>query len=236
MFKKTLLMTALISATLLATAAISGVHGEKPHASSWSNFSLENKIKAMPTGDTLRGQEVHEQMMCNACHGEKGESSSRNYASLNAQTPEYIMKMMLDYQDGRRWETYKQANIMVKIAQAMDNQQIADVAAFYASNPATVWNEPKPVDAKIDRLVRKGDASRMLVPCASCHGAHGEGKDITPAISGQVPEYFVRTMQAYKAKHRLNDVHEGMAQFTHDLTDAEIQALADYYASLTRRQ
>lgn len=234
MLKKTLLVTALMGATLTSSAAFSG-HGEKPHATPWSNFTLENKIKAMPKGDAVQGQKIHKQMMCNACHGEKGESPSRNYASLNGQTVEYTVKMMLDYRDGRRWENYKQANIMVKLAQAMTDHQIADVAAFYANNPSTIWNiEPQPVSAEIDRIVRKGDVSRMIVPCASCHGAHGEGKGITPAIAGQVPEYFIRTMKAYQAKHRKNDVADGMAQFTHDLTNDEIQALADYYSTLSK--
>lgn len=234
MLKRTLLVTALVGVTLASTAAVSG-HGEKPKAQAWSNFALENQLRAMPAGDVTRGQAIHESMMCNACHGDKGESPSRNYASINGQTPEYTMKMMLDYRDGRRWEEYKQANIMVKIAQAMSDQQIADVATFYASNPSTPWEiEKQPVDAKIDRLVRKGDVSRMITPCASCHGAHGEGKDITPAIAGQVPEYFVRTIKAYQSHERHNDVNEGMAQFTHDLTDQEIQALADYYATLNK--
>jgi cytochrome c553 len=236
MLKQTLLASALVTAGLFTGLAMAG-HGEKPHASPWSNFALENKLKAMPKGDAIRGKEVHSQMMCNSCHGEHGESPSRNYASLNGQTPEYTTKMMLDYQDGRRWESFGQADIMVKVAQALNDQQIADVAAFYAASPASVWissANAAPVDAKIDRMVRKGDVSRMIVPCASCHGAHGEGVGITPAISGQVPEYFVRTMHAYKNKERHNDVHQGMSQFTHDLSDAEIQALADYYASLVR--
>ncbi|MDX1353612.1 MAG: c-type cytochrome [Thiomicrorhabdus sp.] len=235
MLKQTLLTAALVGTTLASSVAISGGHGEKPHATPWSNFALENTLKAMPKGDASRGQEIHNQMMCNACHGEKGESPSRNYASLNGQTAEYTSKMMLDYRDGRRWENYKQANIMVKLAKAMDDQQIADVAAFYANNPSTVWEiEAKPVSAELNHLIRKGDVSRMITPCASCHGAHGEGKGITPAIAGQVPEYFVRTMKAYQGKHRTNDVNDGMGQFTHDLTDEEIQALADYYATLSK--
>lgn len=234
MLKQTLLFTAFVGVALTSSAALSE-HGEKPHASPWSNFGLETQIKAMPKGDGMRGQKVHKQMMCNACHGEKGESPTRNYASLNGQTPEYTIKMLLDYRDGRRWEEYKQANIMVKLAQAMDDQQIADVATFYANNPSTAWEiDTQPVSAHIDRLVRKGDVSRMIVPCASCHGAHGEGKNITPALAGQVPEYFVRTIKAYQDKHRHNDVNDGMGQFTHDLTDKEIQALADYYATLNK--
>ena len=235
MLKQTLLTAALVGATLATSAALAGGHDEKPQTTPWSNFSLEEKVKAMPQGDATRGQKLHEQMMCNSCHGVKGESPSRNYASLNGQTKEYTMKMMLDYRDGRRWESYKQANIMVKLARAMDDQQIADAAAFYASNPSTVWKiEAQPASAKIDHLVRKGDVSRMIVPCASCHGAHGEGNGITPAIAGQVPEYFIRTMKAYQDKDRRNDVNQGMSQFTHDLTDDEIRELADYYAILSK--
>lgn len=237
MLKQTLLASVLISSGLFNSAAMAG-HGEKPHAHPWSNFALENTLKAMPAGDAIRGKEVHNQMMCSSCHGEHGESPSRNYASLNGQTVAYTTKMMLDYQDGRRWENFGQAEIMVKIAQALTPQQISDVAEFYAANPATVWGDAnakaEPVDMHIDKLVRKGDASRMITPCASCHGAHGEGIGITPAISGQVPEYFVRTMQAYKDQQRHNDVNKGMSQFTHDLTDAEVQALALYYATLVR--
>lgn len=232
MLKQSLLIAAL-TGTFLASGITFAGHGEKPAATPWSNFSLETKIKEMPEGDALNGAKIHDQMMCSSCHGAKGESPSRNYASLNGQNSAYTIKMMLDYQDGRRWESYKQANIMVKLAQAMNDQQIADVAAFYASHPATPWEiEAQPVSAGTDKVVRKGDIGRMVVPCASCHGVHGEGKGIVPALAGQVPEYFVRTMKAYQSKDRNNDVNEGMSQFTHNLTDEEIHALAEYYATL----
>ncbi|MBF6057363.1 MULTISPECIES: c-type cytochrome [Thiomicrorhabdus] len=236
MLKRTLLAAALIGFT---GVAIADGHGEKPHANPWSNFSLDNTLQSMPAGDATRGQSLHSQMMCNSCHGENGESPSRNYASINGQPAEYTVKMMLDYRDGRRWEDYKQANIMVKLAQALDDQQIADLAAFYAQGSTQAWGYTKPLDQdmhnKVDHLVRKGDFGRMITPCASCHGAKGEGNEIAPALAGQVPEYFVRTMQAYKDGARHNDVNEGMSQFTHDLTDAEIEALAEYYASLNKQ-
>ncbi|WP_373018969.1 cytochrome c [Thiomicrorhabdus sp.] len=236
MIRKTLLTIAMASISTMVYAG----HDAKPETNPWSNFGLASKLQEMPKGDPMRGQDIHAQMMCNACHGEKGESPSRNYASLKGQPAEYTIKMMLDYQDGRRWESYKQANIMVKLARALDEQQIADVAAFYAQQPTENWKYARELDnemhSKTDRVVRKGDVSRLITPCASCHGAHGEGNDITPALAGQVPEYFVRTMKAYQSKDRHNDVNEGMSQFTHELTDAEIEALAEYYASLGQQQ
>lgn len=230
MYKKLIISVAVLATTPLA---IAGGH-EKPHAEGWTNFALENQLRQMPKGNAINGQKIHQNMMCNACHGEEGESPTRNYASLNGQTVDYTMKTMLDYQDARRSENYGQANIMVKIAQSMTAQDIADVAVFYAQASTTQWKvESLAVDdyKRIDRLVRKGDASRMITPCASCHGTHGEGKDITPAIAGQVPEYFVRTMTAYKNHQRQNDVNEGMSQFTHDLSEKEIEQLATYYAN-----
>jgi len=47
---------------------------------------------------------------------------------------------------------------------------------------------------------------------------------------------FIRHMKAYQSGKRHNDVNSGMAQFTTDLTDAEIQALADYYASFITKE
>ena len=215
----------------LSGLAMAG-HGEKPHAEPWTNATLAHTLKTMPEGNIQKGQALHVQMMCNSCHGEKGESPSRNYASLNGQTKEYTMKMLLDYRDARRWEDYKQANIMVKLARVMSDQDIADVAAFYAAQELSAWNVDSAPDARIDRLVAKGNANLMLTPCASCHGVHGEGNGITPAIAGQVPEYFIRTMKAYQEGHRNNDVHKGMSQFTHNLSEDDIKALADYYARL----
>lgn len=204
----------------------------KGEADAWTYFTLDNQLKALPKGDPIKGKQTHEMMMCNACHGEKGESPSRNYASINGQPEAYTAKMLIDYRDGRRWENFKQANIMVKLSRALDDQQIADLAAFYAQNALVVSNPQPNQPADIDKLVRKGDASRMLTPCASCHGVHGEGNGTVPALAGQVPEYFIRTMQAYKDGQRDNDVHKTMSQFTHDLNDEEIRALAHYYATM----
>ncbi|MBN2646226.1 MAG: c-type cytochrome [Thiotrichales bacterium] len=237
MLKRTLLAAALFSVSAIAIA--SGGHGEKPQANPWTHFSLDNQIRAMPSGDATRGQDIHSQMMCNACHGEKGESPSRNYASLNGQPEAYTIKMMLDYRDGRRWENYHQAEIMVKISQALNDQQIADLASFYAQHKTQPWTYAQPLaaaeQAPTDKVVRKGDFERMLTPCASCHGAKGEGNGVVPALAGQVPEYFVRTMKAYQSGERHNDVQKGMSQFTHDLSDEEIQALAEYYAAMDRQ-
>lgn len=230
--KTTFIGTVLIGTTLTVNIALAS-NSAKPDVAAWTGATLDAAIKAMPKGDAKKGITVAKQMMCNACHGETGKPYTRNFPSIQGQNHDYTVKMMLDYRDGRRWESYKRADVMVKIAADMTDQQIADVAAFYAEQTPTSWKAaPKDGHEQAKAIATTGDMSRMVMACASCHGADGRGKGVTPSLVGQIPEYFVRTMQAYHEKDRDNDVNNMMYQFTKGLTESEVQALADYYASL----
>jgi cytochrome c553 len=205
-------------------------------APAWSPRGLHQTLADMPAGDAERGAALHEQMFCAACHGASGVAPSRNYPSLAGQRVEYTYKMLLDYRDARRNEHTGQARVMAEIVRLLDEQDMADVAAFYARQPLP----PGAVTAEqlraAERLARKGDPKRLLTPCASCHGANGEGgRNDTPALAGQVPEYFIRTMHAYRHGARDNDVNEGMSQFARELSDEEVRSLASYYAAMGDR-
>jgi cytochrome c553 len=56
-----------------------------------------------------------------------------------------------------------------------------------------------------------------------------------PALRGQTREYFVKTMRDYRAGQRTNDVYAVMREIARNLTDSEIDALADYYAPAAPR-
>ncbi|MDG6774098.1 c-type cytochrome [Thiomicrorhabdus sp. ZW0627] len=220
----------LLSLVSLSANAFASGHN-LPEATAWTQIEWDRTASEMPQGDITRGAELHKTGLCITCHGEHGIAPSRNAPSLAGNTPTYIYKTLLDYQSGLRNEGDGKASVMFAATQPMSKQDMADLATYYATK--TVPAKPSAgMDAQIDRLVRKGDVSRMITPCASCHGAHGEGHDEVPALAGQTAHYFVRTMHAYKNGHRKNDINEGMSQFTHDLTEAEIEALAEYYASL----
>lgn len=147
--------------------------------------------------------------------------------------------MLLDYQSGRFNLDHK-SEVMMDLMKVYDQQQMADIAEYYAAQSlpqAKYAPEASTVSKETIRLITKGDVSRMIVPCASCHGAKGEGgMNEPPALTGMSPRMFIRHMKAYQSGKRHNDVNSGMAQFTTDLTDAEIQALADYYASFITKE
>lgn len=67
--------------------------------------------------------------------------------------------------------------------------------------------------------------------CATCHRADGQDKGI-PAIVGWPPEQFVAVLKSYKVKDRPNAVMQTIAA---KFTDADMAALAAYYASLPVR-
>ena len=168
---------------------------------------------------------------------------TQNWPHLAGQRAAYTAKILLDYQDKRRLEG-KRAELMHDIAAMMTPQQIADVAAFYAAQPApgadgTPRPQPTPAssDVAAETLVRHGDKTRLITPCASCHGVVGQGGKLeASALAGQNPLYVVRTLLDYQSGVRHNDSAKGMSAFAKKLRRSEIEALAAYYADLPQKQ
>lgn len=69
------------------------------------------------------------------------------------------------------------------------------------------------------------------VVCQACHGADGNaGVDPQyPRLAGQYSDYLARALHEYKNGNRKNPI---MAGFVATLSDADIQNLASYFASL----
>ena len=97
-------------------------------------------------------------------------------------------------------------------------------------------DEDAEVSEETLELVFRGDKTRMIQPCAACHGAQGQGAIIdVPAISGQNVKYFVDTMKDYARDKRENDIYSRMRIIAKSLTRDEIEELAVYYAKLGNR-
>lgn len=226
--------TSLILGGMLAATLSLPVLADEHHAKAepWTPATLMQALQAMPKGDTARGQKLHEAQFCASCHGVKGEAITANWPTLVGQRAEYTYKMLLDYKSHRRAED-ERAQIMVHVAQFLSEQDMADLAAFYASQALPAMRGSKD-NAVAEKLVRQGDPARLITPCAACHGLQGQGGvNETPALAGQTPDYFERTMKLYRDGQRHNDSMQAMRAFAKPLTDGEISALARYYASPT---
>lgn len=222
-----LLIAAALSLGLMSNALAGG---HDPNAVvQWTPAAWHDSMQKMPKGNVSAGEKLHTSLFCASCHGAKGESMTDNWPSLAGQPAAYTYKQLLDYQAGLRQEDDR-GHLMFVVAQLLDPQQMADLAAFYAAQPLPC---PQGLAKPAPRLVTAGDPKRLITPCAACHGANGQGGiNETTALRGLPKDYFIRTMTLFRAGQRHNDVANGMSQFAKPLTDAEINQLADYYACM----
>ena len=70
----------------------------------------------------------------------------------------------------------------------------------------------------------------LAKPCEACHAADGNGTAAQyPRLAGQYHDYLERAMHEYKNGDRQNAI---MAGFVKTLSDADIDALARYFAEM----
>ena len=73
----------------------------------------------------------------------------------------------------------------------------------------------------------------MIKPCGTCHGRNGEGGMHDSArLNGQGRDYFIASMEAFKEEDRTNDVYSRMRLIAMEMTDEEIEAVADFYSAV----
>ncbi len=77
-------------------------------------------------GDPQAGQEKAK--LCEACHGMDGKSILPEYPNLAGQHEDYLVKALKDYRSGARTNA-----IMAGFAATLNDQDIEDLAAWYAS-------------------------------------------------------------------------------------------------------
>ncbi|HWB47210.1 MAG TPA: cytochrome c [Hyphomicrobiaceae bacterium] len=72
---------------------------------------------------------------------------------------------------------------------------------------------------------------QKAILCQACHGLDGLAKiPGAPNLAGQVKDYLVKAMTDYKTGARKNEM---MSVLMQQVSDADIELLASYYASLT---
>jgi len=137
-----------------------------------------------------------------------------------------IYKQLHDYKSGAR-----RSEIMKPVVDQLSEEQMADVAAFYARQEQPRWDRTwvQSASPAIDVLVRQGDSKRGLPACESCHNPLAGGPVETPVLFAQTREYLAAQMRAYKSGERRNDLYGRMRAIAAKLSDEEIEQLAQYY-------
>lgn len=201
------------------TAAASGVEtaDDSPEAI---------KLRSGP-GDPVAGKEKSQ--LCQGCHGEVGISIEGMAPKLAGQYAKYIAKELRNFQSGTRTH-----EIMSAIAQTVSDDDLADIAAYFASREKMKGDGHK--NELGEKLFLHGDMTRMMVACVNCHGVNGKGKSpgnpVFPVIGGQHKDYLRGQLINFRDGDRGNSPGGVMNIITQKLTDEELDALADYVSGL----
>jgi cytochrome c553 len=161
-------------------------------------------------------------MRCTMCHGARGMSPAGS-PHLAGQPAAATYKQLRDYKSGHR-----QSAIMRPLVQELSDEDMRDLAAYYAYLPRERLSDP--IDHATPRLVRNGDPMRNVGACASCHAIEVR-KPASPWLDGLPESYLRQQLLAFRDGTRRNDVNAQMRNASRNLTDKEVAELARYYAS-----
>ncbi len=168
--------------------------------------------------------------VCVACHGQSGNTVTiPGAAKIGGQNFNYLFKQLQDIRDGAR-----PVPLMAGMLNNSSDQDLADMAAFYAAQERGEGAAEESALELGARLYRAGDASIGVAPCSACHSPTGLGNAGAgyPMLSGQDPAYTEAQLRAYRSGERDNDIAGVMRSIVARLNDQEISALASYISGL----
>lgn len=180
-------------------------------------------------GDVKAGES--KAAMCIGCHGIPGYQNSfpeiHKVPKISGQSDKYIVAALNAYKKGERKHPS-----MRGIAGSLNDQDMADLAAFYSThgNTRTLAETPsRAAPAPVAALLEKG-------ACVSCHGANFS-KPIDPSypkLGGQHADYLFVALKAYTVEGnqvigRSNGIMAGIAK---QFKPAELKQIANYLGTL----
>jgi cytochrome c553 len=176
--------------------------------------------------DLAKGQATSTNV-CAACHTADGSRGSPANPILQGQHPEYLVKQLTEFKAGKR-----QNAVMSGMAATLTEDDMKNVAAFYASKTAKPGFAKNKATVELgEKIYRGGIAERQVPACAGCHSPNGAGIPAQyPRLGGQHADYTEAQLIAFRSGARKNSVP--MTGVAAKMNDREIKAVADYIAGL----
>ena len=179
-------------------------------------------------GDAAAGQA--KTAVCGACHGPDGNSMAPNFPKLAGQGDRYLLKQLHEIKDGKR-----QVLEMTGLLTNLNDQDLADIAAYYSSQKNSVGAADPALVARGEALFRGGDLQKGMPACTGCHSPDGQGNAAAgfPHLGGQHASYIEKQLTDFREGERTNDgdsmIMRGIAA---KMSNKDIKALASYIQGL----
>jgi cytochrome c553 len=158
---------------------------------------------------------------CTGCHGENGISPTPLVPSLAGEPDDFTQWQLVYFRSGAR-----KSEVMEPIAKSLDNDQIRNLGAYYASLPP-----PKPPVSAPDALAQAGGKLAIQNRCRSCHGEDYSGIGPAARLAGQREDVLLKALRDFKSGTRVGSGIASMGEVVYGLNDSDMQALARYLAA-----
>jgi cytochrome c553 len=183
--------------------------------------------------------------VCFACHGADGAPVAPTFPRLAGQRIDYLYHRLVSFRHANPKDPYYSVSPMTPMAAALSDEDMRDLAAYFASQAPRVADGATAAVATPtgEDLFLNGNPARGIPPCQGCHGGEANGPSIStdqyaayPSLRGQSGLYVVA---------RLTHFREGQPSDTSNtfimhgvaatLDDDSIQAIAAWLGTLEPR-
>lgn len=172
-------------------------------------------------------------LYCKTCHGLQAQGY-RGYfpmPRLAGQQPQYIENQLRAFIERRRSNP-----IMSNVAHVLSPAMISGLAADFRNiDPPPIGGAPRRSLALGKEIFDNGLPESNVPACSACHGAEAKGQNEIPRLAGQLYEYTVGQLTNWskvRGQGTAVDTSAIMAPTAHNLTHAQIEAVAAYVSTL----
>jgi len=193
--------------------------------------SLSVRAGALPQSDPAQAEPLVTQV-CAACHGADGNSINPTVPSLAGQGAHYIYEQLTVFKAQLR------NGVMSAIAVNLTAADMRNVAAYFAQQiPRPVLRSA--IDSNLvaqgERIYRDGILAKGVPACASCHALNATGLAAEfPQLAGQHALYLIEQLRAFRSGNPASNSNAMMRALAVNLTDREIDAVAQYLAVMNK--
>ena len=195
-------------------------------------------------GNQSRGSQLAKERKCVACHDASGFEDSPNAPYIDGQKISILTRELQSFAatrslDERYRVSERRHSYMDPMSSSLTDSDIRDLAEYYSSLDCVPRRSFKEADVPVPALARR---------CQYCHGATGVNPFTgVPNIAGQKKDYMVEEFKSFRAASALDFPERGtlvvkneryyraMEPSMYDLTDKDLDALAQYYSSQSCR-
>ena len=210
-------LRSVLLTTAFFIAVSAAAHAEDKGASAVSNPELKAKTD-----------------YCKTCHGLSGQGFRGSFPMprLAGQQPEYLENQLQAFIERRRTNP-----VMFNVAHVLDPAMVKALSTYFQNlNPKPLGGASNALVPEGKKIYEEGMPSANVPPCASCHQPDAKGADAFPRLAGQLHDYIYRKLTNWeKERGQKKDEPDNsaiMQPIAHDLTEAQIKAVAAYVSQL----